>query len=71
MKIEKKMIKCKNCNGAGGWDVSVPCSPEDVMWVSDGECMELGWKECFYCKGVGQLTKERLKEVQKIKMKNS
>lgn len=62
-----KMFKCKNCNGIGGWNISVSCSPEDTMFISDGESMEMGWKDCFYCNGAGKLTKERLKEVNKIK----
>ena len=56
-----KMFKCKNCNGIGGWNISVSCSPEDTMFISDGESMEMGWKDCFYCNGAGKLTKERLK----------
>lgn len=60
-------IDCKNCNGEGGWDVGIPCSPEDTMWISDGESMELGFKECFWCKGKGTLTEERILEVKKLK----
>jgi len=60
---------CKNCDGEGGWNIAIPTSPENTMWISDGESMELGWKKCFYCKGTGKITLERLKEVKNIKKK--
>ena len=63
-------MKCQNCNGEGGWNIAVPCSPENTMWISDGECMELGFKECFWCKGTGKISEERLKEVKKLKKKS-
>ena len=64
--MEDKM-KCKNCNGEGGWEIAVSCSPEDTMWIDDGECMAFGYKECFWCKGTGKITKKRILEVKKNK----
>jgi len=61
------MKKCVNCNGEGGWDIAVPCSPENVMWVDDGECMELGYKKCFWCSGKGEISEEREAEMKKLK----
>ena len=63
-------MKCENCDGNGGWDIPVPCSPENTMWIDDGDCMELGYKKCFFCNGSGEISKERLNEVKKIKRKN-
>ena len=60
-------MKCQNCNGEGGWDIAVKCSPENTMWISDGDCMELGFKECFWCKGTGQISKDRITEVKELK----
>ena len=40
---------CPNCNGEGGWNIGVVCSPEDTMWIDDGESMELGFKKCYFC----------------------
>jgi hypothetical protein len=59
--------KCKNCNGTGGWDISVPCDPMDIEFISDGEPMRLGYKDCFWCKGTGEISEERISEVKKIK----
>ena len=66
----KKEKECPNCKGNGGFDVGIPCSPENIMYISDGECMELGWKDCFWCSGKGKTTEERILEVKKIKKHN-
>ena len=63
------MKKCINCNGSGGWDIAVPADGVDVMWVSDGECMELGYKKCYWCDGKGELDEKRISEMQKLKGK--
>jgi len=63
------MEKCINCNGQGGWDIAVQTSAENVMWVSGGDYMELGYKECYWCKGSGKISVERLEEMKKLKKK--
>lgn len=62
-------MKCPNCNGEGGWDIGVPCGPDEVMWVSDGDLMTLGFKECYFCAGTGEISKEKLAEYKKLKGK--
>lgn len=61
---------CPNCNGAKGWEVAIETSPENVMWYSDGEFFELGYKECFWCSGTGRVTNKRIKEMKKLKRDN-
>lgn len=50
-------ITCPHCNGEGGEEIGVYCSPRNTMWVSGGDCMELGWEDCKHCKGLGKIQK--------------
>lgn len=50
-----KEIICPKCKGEGGKDIFVPTSPQNVMWISEGECMELGWENCKKCNGTGKI----------------
>ncbi|MEA2028862.1 MAG: glyoxalase superfamily protein [Campylobacterota bacterium] len=58
---------CPNCKGEGGWDIAVETDAYNAMWLDDGEFFELGYKKCFWCEGVGELSSLRLEEVKKIK----
>lgn len=66
----KKEKECPNCKGNGGFEVGIPCDPNYTIYISDGECMELGWKDCFWCSGKGKVTEERILEVKNIKKHN-
>jgi hypothetical protein len=68
MSIDLK--ECKNCSGNGGFEIGVPCSPDEVMWVSDGELMTLGWKDCYCCKGSGKVTDTDYKKFKEWKKQN-
>jgi hypothetical protein len=63
------MKECTNCSGQGGWDIAVPTSADNVMWIDDGECMELGFKQCFWCGGSGKISEEREKKMKALKKK--
>ena len=61
---------CKECDGKGYYsiNISVPCSPEDTMWVDEGQSMCLGsetW-ECEVCDGTG-LSNIKIKKDKKCK----
>lgn len=61
---------CPNCDGKKGWEVGVVASVDDFMWIDEGEYMDIGYKECFWCSGIGRATNKRIKEMKRLKREN-
>ena len=55
--ISVKPMNYKCCNGSGYIEIGVPCGPEEVQWMSDGEFMCLGTDICGCCDGEGTISK--------------